>query len=111
MVNENGEVGAEKEQSDYASEGDHPDLASKSPLLEKEGSDDEATGNSNSKLELASSPTILYCGNFGNMHDSATLFDYWRQVASMDFSDPRVSAFQSFSVSAFPQWLFHCSSY
>ena len=31
-------------------------------------------------------PKILYCGNFGNMHDSATLFDFWRQaaVASVD---------------------------
>jgi glycosyltransferase involved in cell wall biosynthesis len=28
-----------------------------------------------------SSPTILYCGNFGNMHDSETLFSYWREYA------------------------------
>lgn len=25
-----------------------------------------------------STPTILYCGNFGNMHDSETLFQYWK---------------------------------
>lgn len=29
-----------------------------------------------------SAPTVLYCGNFGNMHDSATLFQYWNKVAS-----------------------------
>jgi glycosyltransferase involved in cell wall biosynthesis len=25
-------------------------------------------------------PTLLYCGNFGHMHDSGTLFSYWQQV-------------------------------
>ncbi|OUU19335.1 MAG: hypothetical protein CBB97_19560, partial [Candidatus Endolissoclinum sp. TMED37] len=30
-------------------------------------------------LKPQSSSTILYCGNFGNMHDSATLFDYWKR--------------------------------
>ena len=29
-----------------------------------------------------SGPKVLYCGNFGNMHDSATLFEYWRQRGS-----------------------------
>lgn len=27
---------------------------------------------------IKSTPSILYCGNFGNLHDSATLFDYWK---------------------------------
>jgi len=26
--------------------------------------------------------TVLYCGNFGNMHDSDTLVRYWQQLAS-----------------------------
>jgi glycosyltransferase involved in cell wall biosynthesis len=26
--------------------------------------------------------TVLYCGNFGNMHDSDTLVGYWQQLAS-----------------------------
>ena len=37
----------------------------------------ETNADSNVKLERKSSPTILYCGNFGNMHDSETLFTYW----------------------------------
>jgi hypothetical protein len=37
-----------------------------------------------------SSPTILYCGNFGNMHDSATLFDYWKR--SSDALQPASSS-------------------
>ena len=41
-----------------------------------------------------SSPMILYCGNFGNMHDSVTLFDYWKR------SDEQGDALQ---------WVFHCS--
>lgn len=32
-------------------------------------------------IERTASPTILYCGNFGNMHDSDTLFGYFRQRA------------------------------
>ena len=38
-----------------------------------------------------SSPTILYCGNFGNMHDSETLFDYWRQLSRSDVLQPSSS--------------------
>ena len=45
-------------------------------------------------LNPQSSPTILYCGNFGNMHDSATLFDYWKR------SDEQGDSLQ---------WVFHCS--
>ena len=45
-------------------------------------------------LNPQSSPTILYCGNFGNMHDSVTLFDYWKR------SDEQGDSLQ---------WAFHCS--
>ena len=45
-------------------------------------------------LNSQSSPTILYCGNFGNMHDSVTLFDYWKR------SDEHGGSLQ---------WVFHCS--
>ena len=45
-------------------------------------------------LNSQSSPTILYCGNFGNMHDSVTLFDYWKR------SDKQGCSLQ---------WVFHCS--
>jgi len=44
--------------------------------------EDASILNSNSELERESCPTILYCGNFGNMHDSETLFDYWRSRGS-----------------------------
>ena len=103
-------------------------------LRPEEGSCEGATLNSNSKLELAPSPTILYCGNFGNMHDSATLFDYWNQVAESGIVYEPVQRFvpsvaqrapasltppgQTVPIhhlratrvpSEFPQWLFHCS--
>ena len=45
-------------------------------------------------LNPQSSPTILYCGNFGNMHDSVTLFDYWKRGDEQGDS---------------LQWAFHCS--
>ena len=45
-------------------------------------------------LNPQSSPTLLYCGNFGNMHDSVTLFDYWKR------SDEQGDSLQ---------WAFHCS--
>ena len=45
-------------------------------------------------LNSQSSPTILYCGNFGNMHDSVTLFDYWKR------NDEQGDSLQ---------WAFHCS--
>lgn len=30
--------------------------------------------------KLRTEVNILYCGNFGNMHDSATLFRYWNKI-------------------------------
>ena len=35
----------------------------------------------NEHLPVSAAPIILYCGNFGNLHDSQTLFDYWRNHA------------------------------
>lgn len=43
--------------------------------------------------------SVLYCGNFGNMHDSATLFDYWWRLADSP----------SFPPSHFPTFNFFCS--
>lgn len=63
------------------SECDRPDLASKSPLLEQEGSCDDDSLITTT-LTPHSGPMVLYCGNFGNMHDSETLFEYWRQRGS-----------------------------
>lgn len=46
------------------------------------------------KAEISHRPTILYCGNFGNLHDAETFFDLWRSdsefVAGID-------------------WRFHCT--
>ena len=50
---------------------DHPDRSGPSALFEK--------SVERRSLNPQSSPTILYCGNFGNMHDSVTLFDYWKR--------------------------------
>lgn len=38
-------------------------------------------------------PTVLYCGNFGNLHDSETLIGYWNSLADI----PECN------------WKFHCS--
>ncbi|MEO0508509.1 MAG: glycosyltransferase [Verrucomicrobiota bacterium] len=56
-------------------------------------------------------PTVLYCGNFGNMHDSETLFHYWKRVSENEGLN-KVALDQS---SRFPnsihqlRWRFHCS--
>ena len=65
-------------------------------------------------------PTILYCGNFGNLHDSATLFAYWQRATSEErradggsdaakSGNPRGRDGQSTSVFRPAQWRFHCS--
>ena len=41
----------------------------------------------NSQLTSISAPTILYCGNFGNLHDSETIFSLWRHYAQVPRSD------------------------
>ncbi|MGK0309938.1 MAG: glycosyltransferase involved in cell wall biosynthesis [Lentimonas sp.] len=35
----------------------------------------------NLNAETLKGINILYCGNFGNLHDSATLFQFWKKVA------------------------------
>ena len=50
--------------------------------------------------------SVLYCGNFGNMHDSATLFEYWRQVAEEASFRSQVSSLRSLNQTT---WRFHCS--
>ena len=37
-------------------------------------------GSSEAKQANETPPEILYCGNFGNLHDSATLFQYWNTI-------------------------------
>jgi glycosyltransferase involved in cell wall biosynthesis len=44
-----------------------------------------------SDSEPKAQPSILYCGNFGNMHDSQTLFEYWRQLSRSDVLQPSSS--------------------
>jgi glycosyltransferase involved in cell wall biosynthesis len=70
------------------------------------GSDSQKVGE-HLKMESTDKSTIeiLYCGNFGNLHDSATLFQYWNKVAeslkfeggSLKGRDPGL------------RWTFHCS--
>ena len=40
------------------------------------------------KRKVEKGPTILYCGNFGNMHDSETLFEYFRQKSDVGSQMP-----------------------
>ena len=46
------------------------------------GGGDSIPGAASEAIEYT--PTVLYCGNFGNMHDSATLFEYWKQLAATE---------------------------
>ena len=54
-----------------------------------------------------SAPTVLYCGNFGNMHDSETLFEYWRQQS--DDASPESPITPHSSLFTKTTWLFCCS--
>jgi len=45
-------------------------------------------------------PRILYCGNFGNMHDSGTLFGSWKALVIKVGREGK---------EMFPWWFFHCS--
>ena len=47
--------------------------------------------------KAAHSPELLYCGNFGNMHDSKTLEGYWNSLR------------ESENVSSMPRFKFLCS--
>jgi glycosyltransferase involved in cell wall biosynthesis len=53
---------------------------------------DEAPFTKLKSLEDSERIKVLYCGNFGNMHESETLFDAWRSGIDNSF-----------------QFLFHCS--
>ena len=78
------------------------------------GADQMLFGNSDSQkidehLQMESNGgriiEILYCGNFGNLHDSATLFQYWYKVAES-------SKFEGGSLKGWDpelRWTFHCS--
>ena len=71
------------------------------------GADQSLFGNvKNSKSERPKVENeILYCGNFGNLHDSATLFDFWKRIGSRlkDYAESLEKVAQHFS------WKFHCS--
>jgi glycosyltransferase involved in cell wall biosynthesis len=73
-------------------------------VVESPGSNLRSPGSSHDR---PLSPTILYCGNFGNMHDSETLFGYWksRSAQLQQASPPEVSSSRSHAV----HWRFHCS--
>jgi len=128
---EAGALGAVEEQTLTDDGGDHPDLASKSPLLEKEGCLEGSSllkAFEHSYSSGDSSPTIFYCGNFGNMHESATLFDFWNlvaesvkreegnvkragsdEVAHADLNEDAVSCSLSSVLCNEISWKFHCS--
>jgi len=48
---------------------------------------------------------ILYCGNFGNLHDSATVFEYWNKAAEKVDEIPTISKKSPQHIT----WKFHCS--
>ena len=48
---------------------------------------------------------ILYCGNFGNLHDSVTLFGFWKKFTN----ETKNNASGLKSVYARLQWHFYCS--
>lgn len=72
---------------------------------------------SHSTFTPHSAPTVLYCGNFGNMHDSATLFEYWRtrsvplqQMFCAAGGDARGADGDTGRTRAeAPRYVFHCS--
>lgn len=68
-------------------------LFGRSPKARLSGDSDEP---GEAKVAPHALPTLLYCGNFGNMHDSATLFQFWHRLAESE-SDGGVA------------WRFHCS--
>lgn len=49
--------------------------------------------------------SILYCGNFGNLHDSATLFNFLKKMAKAIKSD---GVCENDLCNRY-QWIFHCS--
>jgi hypothetical protein len=66
--------------ADQALFGRSPALRGQKPEVREQRSEDRGRGGDASNH---TGPKILYCGNFGNMHESATLFQYWKQVAEV----------------------------
>ncbi|MEM1221731.1 MAG: hypothetical protein AAGH40_03140 [Verrucomicrobiota bacterium] len=58
-------------------------------------------------------PQVLYCGNFGNMHESQTLFDFFSYVASKFNTEGAINGpaqeTDNTLPDTFPKFLFHCS--
>lgn len=69
------------------------------------GADQTLFETSEDIKELTSEVEILYCGNFGNLHDSATLFQYWNKVAEGVKSEE--GSVKKGSPDS--KWRFHCS--
>jgi len=71
--------------------------------------------DASSAVHAKAAPRILYCGNFGNMHDSATLFAYWRSVLARATSTVNIAGLEAHSdskavsFSDFPTFEFFCS--
>ena len=69
------------------------------PVCRKNDGHSEVESTHESPIE------ILYCGNFGNLHDSATLFQYWNKVAgSLKFEEGSLK-----EGALGLKWTFHCS--
>ena len=56
------------------------------------GADELAFPKNSTKIESELPIKVLYCGNFGHLHESKTLFDFWESGINQDF-----------------QFIFHCS--
>jgi glycosyltransferase involved in cell wall biosynthesis len=74
-----------------------------------EGTEPEELTSHQSIFTTQSSPTILYCGNFGNMHDSETLFSLWRDYAQRTETRGQESEDLTFPLSNLPTFHFCCS--
>ena len=57
----------------------------------------ESPSQRSAEVELSRSQQLLYCGNFGNMHDSETLLGYWAKCA------------EDSTYEAMPRFKFSCS--
>ncbi|MGB0743772.1 MAG: hypothetical protein ACPGSB_04530 [Opitutales bacterium] len=90
------------------------------------GADQSLFGRSPIRRSEGAATTILYCGNFGNMHDSATLFSYFKnlrhpvEATSAAFSSAEKKTRKTKSHGTEPPhesfahlenicWRFHCS--
>ena len=77
-----------------------------------EGAHGTQSGSQTAPALPRSRPTILYCGNIGNMHDSATLFSLWRDYAeSADHVErgAHASVLEPVAPAKLPNFHFCCS--